>query len=195
MQGWTCCTSPSEYWECQFAFVLQTKIPHRKSLKQINLCFPWTSKSLMPPRTIFWLMNFPSDCSRWGILTFPHMWWVFDSYEPGNDWSWEALLNGWSVCSVMGEEYIRRKLGNSRIGGAITADIRALNHLTFPNFQLLSLSSHALIAPPSVSCVRDLVRSKDLNTVRTAAWAVDKPTLISQHLNAPLKLDTLTTPQ
>lgn len=198
IQGWICCMSPSEYWECQFAFVLETKILHRKSLKQINLCFPSTSKSLMPLRTFFCLMNFPSDFSRWEILTFPCMWWVFDSYEPGNDWSQEVLLNGRSVCSVMGEGYIRRKLGNSRIGGAITADIRALNHLTFLTFQLPSISLHALIAPrlpTSVSCVRDRVGLKDLNTVRTAAWAVDKPTLISQHLNTPLKLDTLTTPQ
>lgn len=143
MQGWTGCTSPSEYWESQFAFVLETKIPHRKSLKQINLCFSLTSKTLVPPITFFWLINFPSDFSCWGILTFPDVWWVFDSHEPGNDWSREALLNG---RSVMGERYIRRKLGNSRIGGAITADIRDLNHLTFPTFQLPSLSSHALIA-------------------------------------------------
>lgn len=73
---------------------------------------------------------------------------------------------------MMGGGYIRRKLGNSRIGGAIKADIRALNHLTFLTFQLSSLFLHALIAPrlsPSVSSVCDCFEMKDLNTIRTVA--------------------------
>lgn len=194
MQGWTCCMSPSGFWESQFAFVLETKILHRKSLKQRNLCFCLTSKTLVPPITFFWLLNF----------------WVFllrnSHFCPCVMGVWqpcmglvmaggERLFNGRSVCSVMGEGYIRRKLGNSRIGGAITADIRALNHPTIPTSHLPSLSSIAPRPPPSVSCVWHRSGSKDLNGVRTAAWAVDKPGLISQHLNAPLKLDTLTTPQ
>lgn len=81
----------------------------------------------------------------------------------------ERLFNGRSVCSVMGEGYIRRKLGNSRIGGAITADIRALNHPTIPTSQLPSLSFIAPRPPPSVSCARHRSGSKDLNAVRTAA--------------------------
>lgn len=67
------------------------------------------------------------------------------------------------------------------------ADIRVLNYLTFLTFQLCVFHSQSRVC--------DCVEMKDLNTFRTAALIVDKPALISQHLNTPLKLCTLTTHQ
>lgn len=178
----------SEQWECQFAFVLEATIRHRNSSNQINLSFPSTSKSLMPLRTLFWLMNVWFFFSPLRNPHFPHMWWAFDSYEPRNGWSREALLNGRSVCSVICEESIRSKLRNSRIGGAITADIRPLNH---PTFQPLSYLWESFLAalispclPSSVSVFETLadLKSPSASLLRTTAQAVDKP---SPNLSAP----------
>lgn len=186
MQGWMdLLYVPSEEWECQFAFVLEATILHRNSSNQINLSFPSTFKPLMPLRTLFWLMNvwFFSPLRN---PHFPHMWWAFDIYEPRNGWSREARLNGWSVCSVICEESIRSKLRNSRIGGAIKADIRPLNHPTFqPLSYLWESFLAALISPCLPSSVFETLadwKSLSASLLRTTAQAVNKP---SSNLSAP----------
>lgn len=61
------------------------------------------------------------------IVIFLLFWQAVDCRGSRNDWK-GPLLNSRSVCFVMAEDSIRGKLGNSRIGVAITADIRPLNH-------------------------------------------------------------------
>lgn len=141
-----------------------------------------------------------SDFSPLRKPHFPHMWWAFDSYEPRNGWSREALLNGRSVCSVICEESIRSKLRNSRIGGAITADIRPLNH---PTFQPLSylwesfLAAHISPCLPSSVLVFENLPDWKSSVHQLLFWELlpkllINQALISQHLNSPLKLCTLT---
>lgn len=116
---------------------------------------------------------------------------MVDSNGPRNDWSREALFNSRSVCSVMGEDSIRGKLGNSRIGVAITADIRPLNHLAVkryscpirPRCPCLAASS---ISPPRALVFETLSGRKKLNqsacSQQTPGLAVD---ISSLNLSAP----------
>lgn len=130
-----------------------------------------------------------SDFSCSEILAFLISDLAVDSYGPHNDWSREALFNRQSVCSVMGEDSIRGKLGNSRIGVAIAADIRPLNHpalkpYSYPVLPYCPCLSTSSISPPC-SCIGDPVRFKEFNqsaSLWTPGLAVDKS---SPNLSAP----------
>lgn len=114
----------------------------------------------------------------------------------------EALFNWRSVCSVMGEDSIKGKLGNSRIGVAITADIRPLNHLALKPYSCPILPVCPCLSTSSslsaYSCLWDLVRLKELNQSACSLWtsglAVDKSNpILSRHQNTHREEDTLST--
>lgn len=96
----------------------------------------------------------------------------------------------------MGEDSIRGKLGNSRIGVAITAYIRPLNHLTLKPYScpILPVAPLSTSVPFSLSrsCLWDLVRLEELDhsasSLRSPGLEVDKlRPLLSQHLNTHRK--------
>lgn len=95
----------------------------------------------------------------------------------------------------MGEDSIRGKLGNSRLGVAIMADIRPLNHLALKPI-LSAPVSPLLPHSPACSCLWDLVRLKELDqsacSLQTFGPAVDKSShFLSWHQNTHRKEDTL----
>lgn len=101
---------------------------------------------------------------------FPQTWNPADSYKPCiNRWR-EALCSTWWVCSVMGEGFIRGKLSVSRIGVAIMADSRPLNHLVL-KLALLSLPLQPLFSLYS-SFLRPLrmAKSPSVSLISENCW-------------------------
>lgn len=82
---------------------------------------------------------------------------------------------------MMGEDSIRGKLGNSRIGVAITADIRPLNHLALKPYSCPILPGHPCLFTSS-SCAGMLLSMRPCQTERAQSHTLFLKGLIASLL-------------